>query len=143
MAPLLSWTSRSTGRALAALAAALSFGIAIYTAISQVDRVLRLYDGLWMLAGAAVAIAITIPIVRSWPRDRAIVLLAVVTEIGAWVPLVVLALRAHISIPARLKGAIFFSSADVIGVALPVGVVCGWLAVKEYRGATSDVRRET
>ena len=86
-----------------------------------------------MLAGAAVAIAITIPIVRSWPRDRAIVLLAVVTEIGAWAPLVVLALRAHIPIPARLKGAIFFSSADVIGVALPVGVVCAWLAVKEYR----------
>jgi hypothetical protein len=135
MAPLLSWTSRRTGRALAALAAALSFGIAIYMAISQVDRVLRLYDGLWMLAGAAVAIAITIPIVRSWPRDWAIALLAVVTEIGAWAPLVWLALRAHISIPARLKGAIFFSSADVIGIALPVGVVCAWLALREYRPA--------
>ena len=133
MAPLLSWTSRRTGRALAALAAALSFGIAIYTAISQVDRVLRLYDGLWMIAGAAVALTITIPIVRSWPRDRAIALLAFVTEIGAWAPLVVLALPAHIPIPARLKGAIFFSSADGIGVALPVGVVCAWLAVKEYR----------
>ena len=60
MAPLLSWTSRRTGRALAALAAALSFGIAIYTAISQVDRVLRLYDGLWMIAGAAVALALAL-----------------------------------------------------------------------------------
>ena len=132
MASLLSWTSRRTGRALAALAAVMSFGIAVYTAISQVDRVLRLYDGLWMLAGAAVALAITIPIVKSWPRDRAIALLAVVTEIGAWAPLVVLALVAHIPLRARLKGAIFFSSADVIAVALPVGVVCAWLAVKEY-----------
>jgi hypothetical protein len=139
MAPLLSWTSRRTGRALAALAALISLAIAFYTAVSQVDRVLRLYDGLWMLAGAAIAIAITIPIVKSWPRDQAVVLLAVVTEIGAWVPLVILALRSHISIPARLKGAIFFSSVDVIAVALPVGVVCAWLAVKEYRvGRTED-----
>ncbi|HEU5154875.1 MAG TPA: hypothetical protein VFU03_09115, partial [Gemmatimonadales bacterium] len=91
--------------------------------------------------GAAVALAITIPIVKSWPRDRAIVVLAIVTEIGAWAPLVMLALRAQISIPARLKGAIFFSSVDVIGVALPVGVVCAWLAVREYR--PSNVRRET
>jgi hypothetical protein len=86
-----------------------------------------------MLAGAAVALAITIPIMKSWPRDRAIALLVIVTEIGAWAPLVVLALRAHIPVPARLKGAIFFSSADVIAVALPVAVVCAWLAVKEYR----------
>ena len=133
MASLFSWTSRRTGRALAALAALVSLAIAVYTAISQIDRVLHLYDGLWMLAGAAVAIAITIPIVKSWPRDRAIALLAVITEIGAWAPLVVLALRAHISIPARLKGAIFFSNVDVIAVALPVGIVCAWLAIKEYR----------
>ena len=93
-----------------------------------------------MLAGAAVAIALTIPIVKSWPRDRAMALLAVVTEIGAWAPFVVLALRAHISIPARLKGAIFFSSVDVIAVALPVGVVCAWLAAKEYR--PGNVSRE-
>ncbi|HSR89972.1 MAG TPA: hypothetical protein VLK88_01600, partial [Gemmatimonadales bacterium] len=129
----LSWTSRRTGRALAALVALISFGIAIYTAVSQADRVLHIYDGLWMLAGATVAIGLCIPFVWSWPRDRAIALLATVTVVGSWTPLIVLALRAGIPIPARLKGAVFFSSADVVGVALPVGVVCLYLAVKEYR----------
>lgn len=129
----LSWTSRRTGRALAGLAALISFGIAIYTAISQVDRVLHIYDGLWMLAGATVALVLCVPLVWSWPRDKAIALLALVTVIASWAPLVALALRAKIPVLARLKGAVFFSSADVVGVALPVGVVCLYLAVREYR----------
>jgi len=129
----LSWTSRRTGRALAGLAALISFGIAIYTAISQVDRVLHIYDGLWMLAGATVALVLCVPLVWSWPRDKAIALLALVTVIASWAPLVALALRARIPILSRLKGAVFFSSADVVGVALPVGVVCLYLAVREYR----------
>jgi len=133
MTALLSWTSRRTGRALAGLVALISFGIAIYTAISQVDRVLHIYDGLWMLAGATVALGLCVPLVWSWPRDKAIALLAVVTVIGSWAPLVALALRARIPILARLKGAVFFSSADVVGVALPVGVVCLYLAMKEYQ----------
>jgi len=118
---------------LAGLVALISFGIAIYTAISQVDRVLHIYDGLWMLAGVTVALGLCVPLVWSWPRDKAIALLAVVTVIGSWAPLVALALRARIPILARLKGAVFFSSADVVGVALPVGVVCLYLAMKEYR----------
>lgn len=129
----LSWTSRRTGRALAGLAGLISFGIAIYTAISQVDRVLHIYDGLWMLAGATVALVLCVPLVWSWPRDKAIALLALVTVIASWAPLVALALRARIPVLARLKGAVFFSSADVVGVALPVGVVCLYLAVREYR----------
>ncbi len=133
MARLLPWTSRRTGRALAAFAALISLGIALYTAISQVDRVLHLYDGLWMLGGAAVGLALSVPVVWSWPRDKAIALLAIVTVVGSWAPLVALALRAKIPILSRLKGAVFFSSADVVGVALPVGVVCLYLAVKEYR----------
>ena len=133
VAPLLSWTSRRTGRTLAGLAALISFGIAIYTAISQVDRVLHIYDGLWMLGGTAVATGDLCSLVWSWPRDKAIALLALVTVIASWTPLVALALRAKIPILARLKGAVFFSSADVVGVALPVGVVCLYLAVKEYR----------
>ena len=141
MAPLLSWTSRRTGRTLAGLAALISLGIAIYTAISQVDRVLHIYDGLWMLAGAAVALALCVPLVWSWPRDRAIALLAIVTVVGSWTPLIALAIRAGIPILARLKGAVFFSSADVVGVALPVGVVCLYLAVKEYRVGSEAVRR--
>ncbi|HEY7029474.1 MAG TPA: hypothetical protein VH438_17800 [Gemmatimonadales bacterium] len=133
MAILLPWASRRTGRVLAGLAAVIALSIALYTAISQVDSVLQLYDGLWMLAGAAVALAICVPLVWSRPRDRAIAVLAVATVIGSWAPLVALAIRAKVPILARLKGAVFFSSADVVGVALPVGVVCLYLAVKEYR----------
>jgi hypothetical protein len=53
--------------------------------------------------------------------------------LGAWLPLVVLALRARIPVAARLKGAVFLSSADVIGVALPVGIALAWLALREHR----------
>ena len=111
----------------------IALSIALYTAVSQVDTVLHLYDGLWMLGGAVVALAICVPLVWSWPRDRAIAVLAVVTVIGSWAPLVAFAIRGKIPILARLKGAMFFSSADVVGVALPVGVVCLFLALKEYR----------
>ena len=86
-----------------------------------------------MLAGATVALVLCVPLVWSWPRDKAIALLALVTVIASWAPLVALALRARIPVLARLKGAVFFSSADVVGVALPVGVVCLYLAVREYR----------
>ncbi|HSE67771.1 MAG TPA: hypothetical protein VLB12_12355 [Gemmatimonadales bacterium] len=133
---ILPWASRRTGRLLAGLAALIALFIALYTAIAQVDSVLHLYDGLWMLGGAAVALALCIPLVRSWPRDRAIVLLAVATVIGSWAPLVALAIRAKMPILARLRGAMFFSNADVVGIALLVGVVCLFLALKEYREGT-------
>jgi len=87
--------------------------------------------GSWL--AVTVALGLCVPLVWSWPRDKAIALLAVVTVIGSWAPLVALALRARIPILARLKGAVFFSSADVVGVALPVAVVCLYLAMKEYR----------
>ena len=131
-------TSRRAGRILAGIAATLALGIAVYTAITQTDPTLRLYDGLWMLGGSAVAVGLVVPLIWGWPREQALVAVAAAAALGAWLPLVVLALRARIPVEARLKAAVFFSSADVIGVALPVGIALAWLALREHRPRARD-----
>lgn len=128
--------SRRTGRIAAGLAAFATLSLAGYVAVSQIDPILRLYDGLWMFGGSSLAFAVIAPLVRRWRREPALALIAVGVAIGAWCPLVLLALRAHIPVLARLKGSVFFSSADVIGVALPVGATLAWLAFGEHRPAT-------
>jgi drug/metabolite transporter (DMT)-like permease len=127
--------SRRTGRLLAALGALVSLGIAISTAISESDRVLRIYDGLWMLLGAAVAVAAVTPFIRRWPRERALFALAITVTAGTWLPLVILALRGGMPIGRRIRGAIFWAGADIIGLAVPVGVLFAWLALQEHRPA--------
>lgn len=135
MRPAFSLTSRRSGRLLAALGAIFCLGIAGYTAITEVDPVLHIYDGLWMCAGGAAAVLLVTPLVWRWPRERALAVVAAATAAGTWAPLAVLALRARIPLAARVKGAIFFSSADVVGIALPVGVALAWLAIREHRPA--------
>lgn len=126
-------TSRRAGRLLAGVAAATVLGIAVYTAVVQAEPALRLYDGYWMLGGTAVAVGVVAPLVWGWGRERALVAVSTAAALGAWLPLIVLALRARIPVAARLKGAVFLSSADVIGVALPVGIALAWLALREHR----------
>jgi hypothetical protein len=101
---------------------------------------LHLYDGYWMLGGTAVAFMLVAPLAWRWPRERGLIAVAGAATVGAWLPLVLLALRARLSVMARIKGAIFFSSADVIGIALPVGAALAWLALKEYRPAAQPPR---
>ncbi len=125
--------SRRTGRIAAGIAAFAALALAGYVAISEIDPVLRLYDGLWMFGGASLAFACIAPLVRRWRREPALALIALGVAAGAWCPLVLLALRAHIPVLARLKGSVFLSSADVIGVALPVGATLAWLAFGEHR----------
>jgi len=129
----LQLASRRTGRIAAGLAALATLSLAGYVAVSEIDPILRLYDGLWMFGGASVAFAGIAPLVRRWRRESALALIAVGVAIGAWCPLVLLALRAHIPVLARLKGSVFLSSGDVIGVALPVGATLAWLAFGEHR----------
>jgi len=131
LAPAL--TSRRAGRGLAAGGAALVLGMAIYTAVTESTPDLNLYDGYWMLAGAALALLVVAPWAWRWSRERGLLAVAVAASVGAWLPLVLLALRARLAIGARIKGAIFFSSADVIGIALPVGATLAWLALREHR----------
>ena len=125
--------SRRSGRLLAGAAAVLILGLAVRTAFSNTVPELKFYDGWWMIGGATVTIALSLPLIWKWPRERALAVVAGGAAIGAWVPLVILAMRAGIPVWARLKGAVFFSDADVIGVALPVGAALAWLALREHR----------
>jgi hypothetical protein len=133
MSPELGVTSRQSGRLLAGAAAVLILGLAVWTAFTETVPELRLYDGWWMIGGAAVTVALSLPLIWKWRRERALAVIAGGAAIGAWVPLVILAIRAGIPIGVRLKGAIFFSNADVMGVALPVGAALAWLALREHR----------
>ena len=133
MAADLQLASRQSGRIAAGLGAAGTIGLAGYVAVSEADPVLHLYDGLWMIGGACLAFALVAMLVRRWRREPALVLIAVGVAAGAWGPLVLLALRAHMPVVARLKGAIFLSSADIIGIALPVAATLAWLALGDHR----------
>ena len=128
-----SLVSRRSGRLLAGAAAVLILGLAVRTAFTGTVPELRLYDGWWMVGGATVTIALGLPFIWKWPRERALAVIAGCAAIGAWVPLVILAIRAGIPVLVRLKGAVFFSDADVLGVALPVGAALAWLALREHR----------
>lgn len=127
--------SRRAGRAVAAVAGLLALGLAIRTAIVESDPVLRLFDGYWMLGGGFAAALLLAPFAWRWPRERALAGVALASLAGAWLPLAVLGLRAGVPVAARLRGAIFWSSADVIGLALPVGCTLCWLALQEHQGA--------
>ncbi len=133
--------TRRTGRLAAGLAASATLSLAGFVAVSEIDPVLHLYDGLWMFAGASVAFACIAPVVKRWRREPALALIAAGVAAGAWCPLVLLALRAHIPVLARLKGSIFLSSGDVIGVALPVGATLAWFALGEHRPASGTDRQ--
>jgi hypothetical protein len=131
-------TSRRSGRLLAGLAAVGVLGLAVLTAVSEAAPELHIYDGLWMITGAALLVSLCAPLVWNWPRERALAVVASAAAIGAWAPLVVLALRAGVPVMARLKGAVFFSDADILGIALPVGVALGWLALKEHTSRAAE-----
>jgi len=130
-------TSRRTGRIVAGMAAILVLGLAVRTAVIESMPTLHVYDGWWMLAGGSVVVLLLAPLAWRWPRERALLAVTLGGALGAWLPLVLLALRSHVPIAARLKGAIFFSSADVIGVTLPVGLALAWLALQEHRPAAT------
>lgn len=126
--------SRRAGRVVAAGAGILALGLAVWTAIVESDPVLRLFDGYWMLGGGFAAALLLAPFAWHWPRERALAGVALASLAGAWLPLALLGLRAGVPVAARLRGAIFWSSADVIGLALPVGCTLCWLALQEHQG---------
>ncbi len=134
MPATLELTSRRLGRLIAGGAGLLVLGLAVWVAIVESVPEIGIVDGYWMLAGAVTTFLLVAPFARRWKRDRALAAIAAATLIGAWVPLVALALRAGMPVSTRLRGAIFFSSADIIGLALPVAAALLWLATQEYRG---------
>jgi hypothetical protein len=127
-APLL---PRNRARGLAALGAGLALVLAVYTARAESMPEFHAYDGWWMLLGAVVAVAVVAPLVWRWPRQRSLPAMVLVAVVGSWLPFVWLAHRGHVALWPRLKGAWFLMGADVIGAAVPVGVACLWLALRE------------
>ncbi|HEV7366370.1 MAG TPA: hypothetical protein VGN76_11040 [Gemmatimonadales bacterium] len=93
---------------------------------------MRVYDGFWMIWGAAVAVIVTAPLVWRWPRERSLVAIGVATVLGSMVPLGLSALRLHMPLMARLRGAWVVGGADVVGPPLVIGFLCLWFAVRKH-----------
>jgi len=115
----------------AALGAGIALVLAVYTARTQSMPEFHAYDGWWMLVGSAIAVAVVAPLVWRSPRQRSLPTIVLAAVLGSWLPFVWLAHRAHMPLMPRLKGAWWLMGADVIGAAIPVGVACLWLALRE------------
>lgn len=112
------------------LLAATGLLLAAYTGYSQSMPSLHIYDGVWMFLGGILAVALVAPFAWSWSRERSLVAIGFAALVGTWLPLVVLALRQHVPIWARIRGAWVLTGADIVGTALPVGMVCLWFALR-------------
>ncbi|HEX6104546.1 MAG TPA: hypothetical protein VFZ26_03125 [Gemmatimonadales bacterium] len=126
--------SRRGPRVAAALGAAASLGLALYTSAVESMPELRIYDGYWMMLGAAIAVALAGPFLWHMRREWSLPLVVFAAVLGSWAPLVLIAVRRHMSILERLKGARYLMAADVVGAAIAVGVACLWLAIRKPDG---------
>jgi hypothetical protein len=122
--------SRATGRRLSILLAAAALGIAGYTGYSQSMPWLHIYDGIWMFLGGVLAVALVAPLAWAWSRERSLAAIGLAALVGTWLPLVVLAIRQHVPVWARIRGAWVLTGADIVGTALPIGMVCLWFALR-------------
>lgn len=134
----LSLIGRRTGRRLALAVAALALGTAALGAWRNSIPQLRVYDGVWMLLWATVAFALAGALVWRWPREKSLPVIAVATVAGCWLPLLVSAARHRIPIAARVRGSWLLAGADIVGIAVPIGFVCLWLALREHRPTAVD-----
>jgi hypothetical protein len=113
--------------------AVVCFGWAVWEARSSSIPELRVYDGYLMLLGATALVALLAPVVWRWPRERSLIAIALAAAVGCIAPLVISAMRHHVPLSARLRGAWFIGGADLVGPALIIGFVCLWFAVREHR----------
>lgn len=117
-------------RVAAGAGAAGALGLAVYTAVTESMPQLRIYDGYWMLVGAAVAVALAAPLVWSWRREWSLGVVVAAAVVGCWLPIVWLALRRHSAVIPRMKGTWYLMGGDVVAAAIPVGVACLWMALR-------------
>jgi hypothetical protein len=117
---------------VAAVAALVAFAWAGRAAHLASIPELRVYDGFWMMVGAFLMVVVIAPIVWRWPRERSLVAITLAVALGSVVPLGISALRHHIPLMARLRGAWILGGADMVGPALIVGFICLWFAIREY-----------
>lgn len=117
---------------MAALGALVALGLAFRGAWVSAMPEWHTYDGYWIILGAAVAVILTGAVVWRWPRELSLVAIAIATVIGSMVPLALSALRLHIPLLARLRGAWVLGGADVVGPPLVIGFLCLWFAVRKH-----------
>ena len=124
---------RAAGKIAASIGALAAFGWAVWAAQDAAIPTLRVYDGFWMILGAAVSVILLAPLIWDWPRERSLVAIAIASVLGSSLPLVLSALRFHMPVMARLRGSWMIGGADAVGPALVIGFVCLWFAVRKHR----------
>ena len=92
---------------------------------------LKVYDGYWMMMGAAIAVTVVAPLVWRWPRERSLPVIVIASVLGSILPLAISALRHHMPVMARLRGSWMMAGADSVGPAILLGVTCLWLALRD------------
>jgi hypothetical protein len=122
---------RGPAKVAALVGAVGALGLAVYTSAKESMPELRIYDGYWMLLGAAVTFLVTAPLVWRLRREVSLPIVVVIVTIGSWLPLVLRALRRNIDVIERLEGARYLMAADVVSAAITVGIACLWLALRE------------
>jgi hypothetical protein len=91
----------------------------------------KVYDGYWMMLGAALAVGVVGFLVWGWPRERSLPLVVIASVVGSVVPLVISALRHNLPIMVRLRGSWILAGADLVGPAVIFGFMCLWLALRD------------
>jgi hypothetical protein len=125
-------TRRRVGQLAAAAVALAMFGLAVWGSKQSAIPALRIYDGYWMILGTAIGLVVVGPLVWRWPRERSLPAIVAAALLGSVAPLVISAVRHHIPITARLRGAWILGGADVVGPALIIGSLCLWFALREH-----------
>ena len=123
---------RSWGQLAAALLALLMFVCAGWEAHRSSMPFVKLYDGYWMILGAAIGMALVGPLVWHWSRERSLLVILLTAAVGSVAPLIISAFRHHIPLAARLRGAWLIGGADVVGPALIIGCMALWFALREH-----------
>jgi hypothetical protein len=120
------------GQAAAALVALAMFALAAWEAQRSALPFVKVYDGYWMILGAATGMVVVGPVVWRWPRERSLIAILVAVIVGSLAPLLISAVRHRIPLMARLRGAWVIGGADVVGPALVIGCMCLWFALREH-----------
>ena len=124
-------TRRGLGRLVAGVGAAAAFLWAARSAQSASMPEFKVYDGFWMMLGAAIAVVLVAPLVWRWPRERSLLVVVVATVLGSIIPLAVSAMTHGLPLMARLRGSWMLAGADMVGPAIVIGFVCLWLALRD------------
>jgi hypothetical protein len=124
-------TRRQVGRRVAGIAAAVAFLWAAWSAQSAAMPEFKVYDGFWMMLGAAIAVLLVAPLVWGWPRERSLLVIVIASVLGSIIPLAISAFTHRLPLMARLKGSWLLAGADLVGPALVIGFACLWFALRD------------